>query len=1533
MRFSHPVLEELSGLLSKTVNPSSEYSPQQLAEKLFHKAPLSFLEKSDASYLERVVGEALAALESWHKNSVETYIKHFTIGESSTLFIVSLDRPFLVRTIENCLIDFRVSSQAILHPILKYQGKVVSLSVVDLGDTEVSEALQTEITTRYSQVAAVVKDHAAMLDVAERAARITEKKNHEGGDFIRWLVRNNFVFLGAISDDKYLGLCSPSFQFSTVDKATFNAINPIVSTRSLAERSPVHHKRRLLHIRIKENDQFDFIGFFSSRGMREEPSLVPLIREKLLSVFEREEVEPNSYDYKQVIEWVQGVPKSALLNLSEDSLLEQVRLVNEVHFLHEPAAKVQIDPASEGIWIFLALPQESFDNSLKLSIENLLESFFSLKPGSIEAVVSSINDDVVRIHNFIPYDPKQLTTKAKDALEKELSFVALGWFGSLTRVARDQDELDLSLLAPYRVAFSKDYQALTTPLEALSDIKHIEQLTDPSQISCYLSQPRKVPSGKVFPCVSIVSHSSPLELNMVLPVMERFGLLPIQAEPFEVRLSRTEQVFIQRIVVKVDDSAELSKSRFAEQIAPAIISSLRGETPDDPLNTLVVRSTLSAKQVHLLRTITQLLWQIRKIASRQGINEAIIRYPEVSSQLWDIFDTKFNPQLPLPLEQRKIEVTNLLEKYRDSLRGVTDITEDRILRSLASIIDSMVRTNFYLGLNIISHKIDTTKLDLAPNPKPYFETFISSPNMEGTHLRLGPVARGGIRWSERKEDYRTEVLGLAKTQRIKNALVVPTGAKGGFIVRDLPTDRKLKNEKVLSCYREYIRGLLYLADNKVNGETVHPSGLIIYDLPDPYLVVAADKGTASFSDVANTLAIEDYGFWLDDAFASGGSHGYSHKGLGITARGAWETTKQHFYALGRDPEKEPLSVIGIGDMSGDVFGNGLLLSRSIKLIGAFNHAHIFVDPTPDPTTSYQERKRLFELPTSQWTDYAPNLISAGGGVFNRFDKSITLSKEIKAFTGYTSSDPVSGEYLITLLLKSKCDLIWNGGIGTYFRSSKESDADVNDGANDRVRISAKELRSQVVTEGGNLGFTQEGRIEYAKNGGRINTDALDNSAGVDLSDHEVNLKLFYQSTFKLNKDVRDKELLEVAPEVIDQILLNNRYQALSISIAEKGSKKSLDYFKQLLRTLVEASVINRSDDHLPEEDELDKRASLKSGLSRPELAVLLAANKIWVKGNLSQDEALIGDVLVDSYLHSYFPEQFRERYKDSLEGHPLAKEIALTECCNRLLDIVGITFIHRVYQSQSCSVSEVFGSVIAAIELLGIRHLLQKIDFLYGEKQYNDFLNLYLELGRAVRDVTSWLLNRFRGHNLLPSQLVAQLDRGIIKYADRLIATVPLDLKDAILKREAYCTELGIQKEDSRRLALLPLSCLHLQCSLENDSKLDEDFFQLLEASATITELCGLSSILGAYKSVAVRSHWEHELLLSAVDDMRQAVVEVGKRAIKKGLLDRHTLSKTLQKSRVFIGIRGIVLEFHDKGEDVAILPAISRQLLALRFS
>jgi glutamate dehydrogenase len=992
-------------------------------------------------------------------------------------------------------------------------------------------------------------------------------------------------------------------------------------------------------------------------------------------------------------------------------------------------------------------------------------------------------------------------------MEERLREITRNWKDDLRLALLEHcgEERGLKNFRRYGDGFRADYREHYVPQIAVHDIDLMETLTgDDHSIAMSLYRPLEAPEGVLQ--FKLFNPERPIPLSDALPMLENMGLRVEEEKPSEIRRADGSCVWMHDFSLKYAVKGELDLDRIRDKFQETFARAWRRDVENDGFNRLVLRAKLQWREIVILRAYCKYLRQAGWTFSHRYIQRALALNPAIAALLVQLFHTRFDPD-----RQRGAEKAGkrLVEEIHTALDDVAHLDEDRILRSLLGAILATLRTNYYQladdgePKSYLSFKFDPKKVLELPEPRPMFEIFVYSPRVEGVHLRGGPVARGGLRWSDRREDFRTEVLGLVKAQMVKNAVIVPVGSKGGFVPKRLPAngDREAIQAEGIACYKTFISGMLDITDNLEAGAVIPPPRVVRHDGDDPYLVVAADKGTATFSDIANGLS-KDYGFWLGDAFASGGSQGYDHKAMGITARGAWESVKRHFRELGLDTQTTDFTVIGIGDMSGDVFGNGMLLSRHIKLVGAFNHLHIFLDPDPNPEKSYRERERMFALPRSTWEDYDAGLVSKGGGIFPRSAKSIPISDEVRALLDIDATSLPPND-LIKAMLRAPSDLLWNGGIGTYVKSSEEHNADAGDRTNDGVRVDATELRCRVVGEGGNLGLTQLGRIEFAANGGRIYTDAIDNSAGVDSSDHEVNIKILLADVVA-NGDMTDKQrnrlLAQMTDEVGELVLRNNYVQTQAVSMAAFQAPALLEVHARLMRALERDGDLVREVEFLPNKEEIDERLAIGHGLTAPELSVLLAYVKIRLFKQLLESELPV-DCLQGEELRDYFPTPLRERFGDLMPSHRLAPDIISTELANEIINRAGLTFIFRLREETGAAPADISRAYMIARQVFDLPDVWAEIEALDNVVAAKIQIEMLFEGRKLVERASRWLLHN-RPQPLDTAGNIAYFIEGARAVAAVIPGLVPETGRRQLDAEVARLAGAGVPEAIARRVAV-----------------------------------------------------------------------------------------------------------------------------------
>ncbi|MFF4259071.1 NAD-glutamate dehydrogenase [Streptomyces sp. NPDC001663] len=1270
----------------------------------------------------------------------------------------------------------------------------------DRGDLK---QITADLLRVLSDVREAVEDWDKMRDAAIRmadelpqepvATDLREQDIEEARELLRWLAADHFTFLGyreySLRDDDSLAAVpgtglgilrsdphhagdeshpvSPSFERLPADARAKAREHKLLVLTKANSRATVHRPSYLDYIGVKKFDEQGnvvgerrFLGLFSSAAYTESVRRVPVIRRKVEEVLERAGFSPNSHDGRDLLQILETYPRDELFQTPADELESIATSVLYLQERRRLRLYLRQDEYGRYYSALVYLPRDRYTTGVRLRIIDILKE----ELGGISVDFTAWNTESIlsRLH-FVVRVPQgtelpQLSDADKERIEARLVEAARSWADGFAEALNAEcgEERAAELLRRYNNAFPEGYKADHTPRSAVADLVHLEELTEAQahggkDFSLSLYEPvGAAPEERRF---KIYRKGDAVSLSAVLPVLNRLGVEVMDERPYELRCSDRTTAWIYDFGLRMPRSqngggdylGDDGRERFQE----AFSATWTGKAENDGFNALVLSAGLDWRQATVLRAYAKYLRQAGSTFSQDYMEDTLRNNVHTTRLLVSLFEARMSPDR----QRAGHEIVDaLLEEVDAALDQVASLDEDRILRSFLTVIKATLRTNFFQEAAggkphaYVSMKFDPQAIPDLPAPRPAYEIWVYSPRVEGVHLRFGKVARGGLRWSDRREDFRTEILGLVKAQMVKNTVIVPVGAKGGFVAKQLPdpsVDRDAWLAEGVASYKTFISALLDITDNMVAGEVVPPADVVRHDEDDTYLVVAADKGTATFSDIANGVA-ETYNFWLGDAFASGGSAGYDHKGMGITARGAWESVKRHFRELGVDTQTEDFTVVGIGDMSGDVFGNGMLLSEHIRLVAAFDHRHIFIDPNPVAETSYAERRRIFELPRSSWADYNTELISAGGGVFPRTAKAIQLNSHIREALGIEGKvSKMTPADLMKAILQAPVDLLWNGGIGTYVKASTETQADVGDKANDPIRVDGADLRVSVVGEGGNLGLTQLGRIEFALHGGKINTDAIDNSAGVDTSDHEVNIKILLNGLVTdgdMTVKQRNKLLAEMTDEVGRLVLRNNYAQNTAIANALAQSKDMLHAQQRYMRHLVRAGHLDRALEFLPTDRQIRERLGAGQGLTSPETAVLLAYTKITVADELLHT-SLPDDPYLRTLLHAYFPSALSEQFSDRIDGHPLRREITTTVLVNDTVNTGGTTYLHRLREETGASLEEIVRAQTAARAIFRSAPVWDAVEALDNQVEAAVLTRIRLHSRRLVERGTRWLLN------------------------------------------------------------------------------------------------------------------------------------------------------------------------------------------------
>jgi glutamate dehydrogenase len=1378
--------------------------------------------------------------------------------------VVAPDMPFLVDSLSMVARRAGLSIHQTVHPVLSVQrDKKGHIEAIDtrgnVGDShnesfillevdrvptaEKLKALADDVKGALSDVSAAANDWTAMRNRAEEIAYkmnpedlpLDPEELEETRLFLHWLVDNHFTFLGYreydlhIEGQKYTLRQKSETGMGILrqkqDKQSHGLViprelrkralarEPIIVTKANS-RSTVHRDAFFDYVGLKKFNEegevcgeYRFLGLFTSSVYANSPREIPIVRSKIRHVLERSRLSPVSHAGKGLINAMETLPRDELFQANDDELFTIALGIIQIQERQQVRLFIRRDAFGRFYSCLIFIPRERYSSTVRERMQSILGE--ALGAREIETYVQMGESRLARVHIVVHTAPWQRARIGHKRLERELSEASRTWDDRLHEalVRRYGEERGTPLADHWYKCFPLSYQEDVEPEGALKDIRYLRRLSDKQPLEVRLYRQKDDPEDDVH--LRVFSHEQPVIVSDILPLLENMGLKIIAERPYELKLEDDSIYWMSDFEALLQGDSRQKLDKVAPRFRETFLSVWSGKSENDKINTLVLAAGLNWRQIRVIRAYAKYLLQTGMPFGTAYVESIIASRPKVAHAILGLFEARFDPELS---EKDRTQRVKKADAALDAtLEKINGQDEDRILRGLAALVHASLRTNHFCtgrrghNLHYLSFKLDSAKVPELPLPKPMFEIFVYAPHVQGIHLRGGKVARGGIRWSDRKADYRTEVLGLMKAQMVKNTVIVPVGSKGGFIANQLP--EKGGRDEVLTevkrCYRDYIRGLLDLTDNIVNAEVVHPDNVVRYDEDDTYMVVAADKGTATFSDLANQIAI-DYNYWLGDAFASGGSAGYDHKGMGITAKGAWESVKRLFREQHVNPETESVTAVGIGDMAGDVFGNGMLLSKKLKLCAAFNHMHIFIDPDPDPKKAYAERERLFNLPRSAWSDYDESKISKGGGVYERSAKSIKLGKEARDMLGI-ESDKLTPQQLIQAVLKAPVDLLWNGGIGTYVKSSRESDSEVGDRANDAVRIDGRDLRCRIVGEGGNLGFTQRGRIEYALKGGHITTDFIDNSAGVDCSDHEVNIKILLnvvREHKKMTEKNRRKLLKDMTGDVENLVLRDNYLQSLALSTAESEASNRLNEHAHLLRNLERDGHLNRQIEMLPSDEEIAERRVAKQGLTRPELAIVFAYSKIAMFNTLD-DNSLAEDPYLRGELSDYFPELLRERYESSMPSHPLQAAIIATAITNSMINRMGPNFPSRVQEETGADINTVARAYTMAresLDMLAIWRGLEKLDATLPSPVQTSVISSTCNL---IRHATRWILEHGYGGSDI-SKKVDSLGAAVQALLENVPAILPEYLKTLYHDTYQKHIDLGLDKALASRVAALP---------------------------------------------------------------------------------------------------------------------------------
>ena len=1401
------------------------------------------------------VGNPTLAVEGWE--SPHTVVE-----------IVTEDLPFIVDSVSTAIVRRGYDIHLLFHPLLGEQSHL-HVEIDRETDPAMLEDLRIELTSVVGDVRAAVGDWTSMrarvlalADALEQSppATIAAAEVAEAVTYLEWLADDHFTLVGAVSTaldggvvaGTELGVARRRSMFR--EEAGPDAHEPFVLalTKSL-ERSTVHRDVPLDFVGVREFDadgrvvgETRFVGLYTANVYSQSVAAIPVLRRKVEQVFARAALPfghgagfaADSHDGRALAHVLETYPRDELFRLSVAELAELA--IGIVGMGQRRRVRLFVSRDHQGCFVscLVYLPRDRYTTQVRVQIVDALQRAFG---GSDVDYTALVTESVMARLHVVVSTANGAPDVDVTALETELGRLVRDWIDDLrdALVEARGEERGLDGFRDWMHAFPAAYQFDVSAHIAVADLAILEGLEVAGDLEIRLVPPV---DGQVAR-IKLYRSGSALVLSDVMPLLEHLGVTVVDERPYAIAAPDGRPRWIYSFGVRAVEGDPLSDPDVQTRVADVFLGVWAGTIESDGLNRLVLGAGLTARDVVIVRALCQYLRQAGVRFTDAYLADTLAANPEAVRLTVALFHARLDPDRA---RDPADEVAQITIDLGHAIDAVASLDADRILRSLSHLVLAIVRTNAYLPRDYLAVKLDPALLEFLPAPRPHHEIWVAAPSVEGVHLRAGDIARGGIRWSDRREDFRTEVLGLMKAQTVKNAVIVPVGAKGGFVVKRLPAlrsgtepaDRAAVQAAVQAGYRTFIRGLLDLTDTLVDGRCVAPAGVVRHDGDDPYLVVAADKGTGSFSDIANELAAE-YGYWLGDAFASGGSAGFDHKEMGITSRGAWISVEAHFRSLGLDADTAPLTVVGIGDMSGDVFGNGLLRSRHVRLVAAFDHRHVFVDPDPDPELSFAERQRLFELPTSSWADYDPARLSIGAGIYERNAKSVALSPEARRALG-VEAETLTPDELVSAVLRAPVDLLWNGGIGTFVKATTESDLDVGDRTNDAVRIDAPDLRCQVVAEGGNLGFTQRARVEFALGGGHINTDAIDNSAGVDCSDHEVNIKILLQraiATGLLDAAARDALLVHMTDAVADLVLADNVAQANALEIAAVEAAALVGVHARQMDRLEQTAGLDRALEALPSVKVLQERHAAGQGLTSPELAVLLAYTKLELQRALVASDVPDDPYLDDDFV-AYFPPDLRSGYDAALASHPLRREIVATVTANAVVNRAGISFLSRLTDETGMPLPLLARAHVIARDVYDATATWSAIDALDLACSVAIQDEMFLTVRRLVERAARWLVRHGDGLALgptidefrpgvravvaeLPALLSGTATAALTTEIDRLRTLgVPEDLAGRVAGSEAAVAALPAA-ELAARLGTDPLVVARMQFVVNDRLALD----------------------------------------------------------------------------------------------------------------
>ncbi|MCZ2327874.1 NAD-glutamate dehydrogenase [Bartonella sp. F02] len=1470
---------------------------------------------------------AATATEAFNQHKTEATticFDHNLTRNGKPITVVTLvndNKPFLLDSILNVFNQHTKHIYLIAHPILDCaSGQRISLMQIhiELFDEQKTKKLKDELFLVLEQVNAAVQDWNPMLEEVKKHIHAYQtnlpqhyqKEGEKAVEFLKWLMGNNFIFLG-MRTYNFTPNVEPSKAFTAGDiklgiltdasiriigdacveeppqeVLSFMESNNLLIVTKANSRSKIHRPVWLDYIGIKIFNQkghlsgeLRIVGLFTSSAYTRSILQIPFLKDKAETIIQHLGYNRADYSGKALVSVLETYPRDEMFRSNVDTLTENAKLILQLDERPRLRVLAHTDPFGRFVSILVYVPRDQYSGKIREKIGEHLADIY--KGNFVESYPLFLESTLTRVHYTIHCKRNESIPFIERAtLEKNIRSITQNWEDSIQTVALARKATDQQTFLANQ--FPNSYRDLFSAENAVDDAGHILSLNNKNPLFVTFYPTHNTEKHRI--ALRLFHRSEALSLSKRVPLLENMGFRVIAEQTLKLPDGHGHHVYLHDMLLESAFQLHVDLDKNGSKYAETFEAVWARNADNDAFNALTQTAQLNWREIVILRHYGRYLQQAGIPYSQERVAQTLNDYPDITQDLYALFYLKFHPSHTEEERQKNEQI--IQQRIEEKLQKVPSLDDDLILRRYRNLIAASLRTNAFTPLSdgsprrILATKLNPRKIEDLPEPRPYREIFVYGPEVEGVHLRFGSVARGGIRWSDRALDYRTEVLSLVKAQQVKNSVIVPVGAKGGFYPHNLPqtNDRALIAEAARQAYIDYITAMLSITDNLINGKISAPHNVIRHDGDDPYFVVAADKGTATFSDTANTISQANH-FWLDDAFASGGSAGYDHKAIGITAKGAWEAVKRHFRELfNHDIQTTPFTCVGVGDMSGDVFGNGMLLSQQTKLIAAFDHRDIFIDPDPNIAESYAERMRLFQLPRSSWQDYDKTKLSKGGGIFSRTAKTITLSPEAAQAIGFEKQEGTPFE-IISAILKAPVDLLWFGGIGTYIRATTETNAQVGDRANDALRITGNQIRAKIVGEGANLGMTQRGRIEYVLNGGRCNTDAIDNSAGVNCSDLEVNIKIALASALHaktLTRDARNELLKNMTPQVEQLVLRNNYLQTLALSLAESHSTVDLPYQIRFMHDLEQKKLLDRHVEILPSEQILRQRITQNQGLMRPELAVLLAYAKLTLQEEIAQN-SIVDDAYFNTALLSYFPTPMQQKFEKEIIHHQLRREIIATLIANDIVNRGGITFISRLQDTTGQKIENIIRVFIAIRDGFEIPQLSEQIDRLDNKVSGLIQNKFYAAITSMLFEATNWGLRNMDLSSSL-EELVSAIKESRSLIEKQLMHFNESGIKQKIEEKMIHYSEEGVSKEIAKQLALLDVASMICDISLVA-KQCNSDLIKTAKVYSSLFQTIRINRINEASQTIPVIDYYDNIALSQAkeniAENLRQIVIKI----------------------------------------------------------